>query len=741
MKKLITILMFLTVCSFAQNLQILSSPDFKETMRDIAFVDANTGWMVGNGGMIYFTSDGGENWTEQSSGITKDIVKVFFNDASTGWGTTLDGTILRTTDGGASWLSYSFASAIPHVALSLCDVLKFVDQNTGFVITGKLKQSYLLKTIDGGMNWTLKDSLVGTTNRRWYDIDFLSNSGVIVGDKKDIQKYSTDLGETWTYSTPISDNFFRDLKFVKFLGTTDVIAIGEGNEFSGVIVPAYKSTDGGVTWVKKNQSFAGVYDRVKDAYFKNATDGIGIGSDGFSKAVVVKTTDGGETWTNKAEDFAFGLQNIAGVGDLIYALGTSTHLIISTDFGTTWRLLPAKAPSSINAICFADGKGYAVTRNGDFYLSDDSTGNSWSYFSNTGKNNSGAMTFLNNNTGFVLKENHHIVKTTDNGATWITVLDPVAPASRNLVGGISFGDENNGYAWFSQNDYGEYHVFATTDGGENWTESQIFAGPGYISGSIIAFDASTAVTLGPDTWTQRTIDGGATWNPAVLNNFPPDFSLKDFEGVAKIDQDRAMAIGDKFICFTNDKGENWNYIDHGVKNIDSSFYTIAFSSDTLGYIGLFDGTIIKTTDIGSTWSVDTTFTGQHYLYASAVTANGKAFFGTSTGYILGEPTIVNVNDKNTVAGFNLFQNYPNPFNPTTQIKFELPMMAHATLKVFDILGTEIAVLLDKEMEAGNHQIKFDALSGSNKKPLASGIYFYQLRAGNFVSVNKMLLLK
>ncbi|MBZ0200535.1 MAG: T9SS type A sorting domain-containing protein [Ignavibacteriaceae bacterium] len=741
MKKIIMLIMCLSMYSFAQNLQILSSPDFKEIMRDITFIDVNTGWMVGNDGIIYFTSDGGQNWTEQSSGITEDIVKTFFVDASYGWCTTLNGIILKTTDGGISWSANSFASVIPHVALSLCDVLKFVDQNTGFIVTGKLKQSYLLKTIDGGDTWVVKDSLVGTTNRRWYDIDFNGNSGVIVGDKKDIEKYTTDLGETWTYSTPISDNFFRDLKFVKFLSPTEVVTIGEGNEFSGVIVPAYKSTDGGITWAKKNQSFAGVYDRVKDAYFKNATDGIGIGSDGFSKAFVVNTTDGGETWTNKVEDFAFGLQNISGVGDLIYALGTSSHLIISTDFGTTWQLLPAKAPSSINAISFADGKGYAVTRNGDFYISEDGTGNLWNYFSNTGKNNSGAMVFLNNGSGFVLKENHHIVKTTDIGTTWQTVLNPVSPSARNLVGGISFGDDDNGYAWFSQNDYGEYHVYKTSDGGDNWSEAQVFAGPGYISGGIVAFDASTAIILGPDMYTQRTTDGGATWNPATLNNFPSAFSLKDFEGVARIDGDRAIAIGDKFICITNDKGLNWNYMDHGVNGIDSSFYTIAFSADTLGYIGLFDGTILKTTDLGTTWSVDTSLVGQHYLYSSAITESGKAFFGTSTGYIIGEPTILGVKDMNTVKGFTLYQNYPNPFNPSTLIKYNLPVTAHVTLKIYDVLGNEVAELINKDMAAGKHQILFDSYSSTNKKQLASGIYFYQLKAGDFVAANKMILLK
>jgi photosystem II stability/assembly factor-like uncharacterized protein len=83
---------------------------------------------------------------------------------------------------------------------------------------------------------------------------------------------------------------------------SDVIAIGEGNEFNGVPVPIYKSTNGGIDWVKKNQSVSTVYDRVKDAYFKNGTEGIGVGSNGFSKIFIIKTSDGGENWSTSTVD-------------------------------------------------------------------------------------------------------------------------------------------------------------------------------------------------------------------------------------------------------------------------------------------------------------------------------------------------------------------------------------------------------------------------------------------------------
>ena len=85
--------------------------------------------------------------------------------------------------------------------------------------------------------------------------------------------------------------------------------------------------------------------------------------------------------------------------------------------------------------------------------------------------------------------------------------------------------------------------------------------------------------------------------------------------------------------------------------------------------------------------------------------------------------------------YKLEANYPNPFNPSTTILFSIPERAVVTLKIYDILGKEVAVLLNEEKDAGEHNVNFDALD------LTSGIYFYQLRAGDFISTKKMILMK
>jgi len=92
-------------------------------------------------------------------------------------------------------------------------------------------------------------------------------------------------------------------------------------------------------------------------------------------------------------------------------------------------------------------------------------------------------------------------------------------------------------------------------------------------------------------------------------------------------------------------------------------------------------------------------------------------------------------DLNLPDSYKLFQNYPNPFNPSTIIKYDIPDESNVTLKVFDVLGREIATLVNKEQKAGYYEVEFEA---SN---LSSGIYFYRIHVGGFVDTKKMLLLR
>ena len=99
-------------------------------------------------------------------------------------------------------------------------------------------------------------------------------------------------------------------------------------------------------------------------------------------------------------------------------------------------------------------------------------------------------------------------------------------------------------------------------------------------------------------------------------------------------------------------------------------------------------------------------------------------------------------DNNQPYEFSLSQNYPNPFNPSTKIKFEIPGKTRndnilVTLKIYDVLGNEVATLVNSEKPPGNYEVTFNA----GKYNLPSGVYFYRLKAGNFIESKKMILLR
>jgi hypothetical protein len=102
-------------------------------------------------------------------------------------------------------------------------------------------------------------------------------------------------------------------------------------------------------------------------------------------------------------------------------------------------------------------------------------------------------------------------------------------------------------------------------------------------------------------------------------------------------------------------------------------------------------------------------------------------------------TGISSKDLNTPLTFNLSQNYPNPFNPSTQINYTISHQGFVTLKVYDIIGREVVTLVNGYKNEGNYSVEFN--ENINSPILSSGIYFYQLKEGNFVQTRKMVLLK
>ena len=129
-----------------------------------------------------------------------------------------------------------------------------------------------------------------------------------------------------------------------------------------------------------------------------------------------------------------------------------------------------------------------------------------------------------------------------------------------------------------------------------------------------------------------------------------------------------------------------------------------------------------------------------------VSTVGEAFIGKSSNtvnqnqigfwYAYQQSTITDVENEETIPTvFKLEQNYPNPFNPSTRIKFAVPERSNVLIKIYDILGSEVATLVNEEMDAGWYENNFNAAG------LSSGVYLFRMEAGNFISPKKMILLR
>jgi hypothetical protein len=121
---------------------------------------------------------------------------------------------------------------------------------------------------------------------------------------------------------------------------------------------------------------------------------------------------------------------------------------------------------------------------------------------------------------------------------------------------------------------------------------------------------------------------------------------------------------------------------------------------------------------------------------SSITYGQRRFLGDyTTGTILGTTAIAPEPGSALPGRFALAQNYPNPFNPATKIEFTLPKTSPVQLRVYNMLGQEVATLVNETVSAGSHIVSFDGAH------LASGIYIYRIVAGSFASTMKMVLLK
>lgn len=125
----------------------------------------------------------------------------------------------------------------------------------------------------------------------------------------------------------------------------------------------------------------------------------------------------------------------------------------------------------------------------------------------------------------------------------------------------------------------------------------------------------------------------------------------------------------------------------------------------------------------------------HFYVAIVVGSNESVLFNNLTAAEARYNTLVSVDNNLSPLNYKLEQNYPNPFNPSTRIEFSIPAKEKVELSVYNMIGQKVMTLIDKELDAGNHFVDFDA------SKLSGGVYFYKIKAGNFTSIKKMIYVK
>lgn len=404
--------------------------------------------------------------------------------------------------------------------------------------------------------------------------------------------------------------------------------------------------------------------------------------------------------------------------------------------------------------------------------------------------------FINPNTGWLIHTYGRIYRTTNGGYEWL-MTDSIG------IGGFTeaeFINENTG--WVSSR---SYNLFKTTNGGANLVRITNFPSPvpGGLECIHILNDQFIYGCGRYDALANfvKSNDGGSTWTTKSLEQMAT--GLRD---CYFFDENRGLVAGclgtgsnrKSVILYTSDSGLNWNTVYLGNRELES-VQKISFIDNLTGYASVERITfpekfVLKTTNGGLNW-VELTFPNFHEHGIGFINANtgwiggdynptygttdggqtwfnanigqfifGFQFFGDTLGFACGKyvykyektSSIVQTNSE-TPGEFRLLQNYPNPFNPGTVIRFEINTPGHVLLRVFDVLGREVADLVNEYLRQGSYETFFDAsMAGGQASNLVSGIYLYQIvvnpsglrntsadriSEAGFTDVKKMLLIK
>ena len=296
---------------------------------------------------------------------------------------------------------------------------------------------------------------------------------------------------------------------------------------------------------------------------------------------------------------------------------------------------------------------------------------------------------------------------------------------------------------------GRDKIYKSTNGGSNWTTTNngnVLDGNPALAMDI-SYQTSDKVYVGTAPYLTRsglfrTINGGTSWDNitgTLPDRFPADIAVDPNDD--DIVYVTFYGFGTGHVYKSTNSGDTWTDISDNLPDVPTLAVIVDLNNSDHVYIGTDIGVFVST-DGGGSWQdfndglpdavqgMDLNITYTNNVIRVMTHGNG----GYERKLLSQIPVGLNP-EPPVVSSFKLEQNYPNPFNPGTVIKWQIPVDGFVSLKIYDMLGNEIAVLVNEEKDAGSYQTDFNA---SN---LSSGTYFYRIESVGFVQTKKMILLK
>jgi len=357
---------------------------------------------------------------------------------------------------------------------------------------------------------------------------------------------------------------------------------------------------------------------------------------------------------------------------------------------------------------------FAGEGGGRFFYSTDSGTNWTGIYIDLKYANNNVRSLVVNGANLFAGTNNGVYLSTNNGINWNAVNNGLP---KNAVYALAVKGSNI----FAGTDGGG--VCFSTNNGTNWTV--INTGLTFLSVYALAVSGSNifAGTYGAGVF--LSIDNGTSWtevNSGLTNTYVNAFAVSGAN---------LFAGTNNGVFLSTNSGTSWTASLSG-----TWVFSLAFSGTNLFAGTQMDGIYLSTNN-GTSW-VNTGGVG--HIALALATSDTNLFAGCYDGILrrsLSEMITTGVNDdqKQILTRFTLEQNYPNPFNPATTVSFNLPTKGFVLLKVYDLIGREVATIVSEEMSAGSYSKQWSAAD------LPSGVYFYRLQCGLYTEAKKLTLLR